>query len=142
MRKILTAMSLVALTGCATAPTPVATADMVPATAIYGFQQKTAESSGKITVIRDSGFTGSGCDILFYIEGQRAATIAAGQKASFYVPPGDINLGAGPVFSAVCGSLSVRAITAKIQPSQESLFRLSGDMQGFYLAPYIDYGGK
>jgi hypothetical protein len=142
MRKILTAMALIALAGCATTPTPVKTAVQVSSDSIYGFQEKTSEDAGKVTVIRDGGFTGSGCDLIFYIEGKRAAKIATGQKASFYVQPGDINLGSGPIFSAACGSAAIRTISAKVRPNQESLFRLSGDMQGFYLAPYIDYGGK
>jgi hypothetical protein len=142
MRKTITAMALIALAGCATTPTPPNTAEQVPPDSIYGFQEMTAGNTGKITVIRDSGFTGSGCDVLFYIEGKRAATIAAGKKATFYVQPGDVNLGAGPIFSAVCGSSAVKTIATKIRPDQENLFRLSGDMQGFYLAPYIDYGGK
>jgi hypothetical protein len=142
MRKAITALALIALVGCATTPTPVKTAEQVSSDSIYGFQEKTAEDAGKITVIRDGGFTGSGCDLIFYIEGKRAAKIGTGQKASFYVQPGDINLGLGPIFSAACGSAAIRTISAKVRPNQESLFRLSGDMQGFYLAPYIDYGGK
>jgi len=142
MRKAITALALIALAGCATSPTPISTAEHVPLDSLYGFQEKMSEDSGKITVVRDAGLTGSGCDMMFYIEGKRAAKIGAGQKASFYIQPGDVNLGSGPILSAACGSAAIKTISARVKPNQESLFRLSGDMQGFYLAPYIDYGGK
>ncbi|MEO8640973.1 hypothetical protein [Pseudomonas sp.] len=142
MRKILTTMALIALAGCATSPTPVSRAENVPLDEIYGFQDKSPENSERITVIRDTGFTGSGCDVLVYIDGKRAAKIGPGQKASFFVQPGIVNLGSGPSGSGLCAGSAIKAISANIQARQEHLFRINGDMQGFYLAPYIDYEGR
>jgi hypothetical protein len=142
MRKTITAMALIALTGCATTPTPPNTAEQVSPDFIYGFQDRVTEDAGKITVIRDGGFTGSGCDFILYIDGKRAAKIGAAQKVSLYVKPGSINIGSGPISSAICSSAAIKTFATDIGPRQEKLFRLNGDMQGFYLAPYIDYGGK
>jgi hypothetical protein len=142
MRKILAAMALIALAGCATSPTPVTIAESVPVDEIYGFQDKSPEKSEKITVIRDTGFTGSGCDVLVYIDGKRAAKIGPGQQASFFVQRGIINLGAGPSGSGLCAGAAIKAVSANIQAKQENLFRISGDMQGFYLAPYVDWEGR
>ncbi|WP_460163674.1 hypothetical protein [Pseudomonas sp. S2_F03] len=142
MRTALTILAAVALAGCATTPTPINVAEQVPADAIYGFQSKPVADSGKITIVRDSGMTGSGCDLTIYIDGKRAAKMASGQKVSLYVESGSRNLGVGPEFSALCGSAAIRTTPTEIRPGQDYLFRLSGDMQGFYLAPHIDYGGK
>ena len=142
MRKAITALALIVLAGCATSPTPIGNAESVPADEIYGFQDGSSENSVKISVIRDTGFTGSACDVLVYIDGKRAAKIGPGQKASFYVPPGTINLGSGPSGTGLCAGSAMKTISANIQAKQENLFRLNGDMQGFYLAPYIDYEGR
>lgn len=142
MRKTITAMALIALAGCATSPVPMSSAEPVSPDEIYGFQEKQGADSGKITVVRDSGFTGSGCDVVFYIEGKRAAKIGSGQKASFFVQPGSVNLGSGLSDSGLCSGAAIKTVSANIQPKQESLYRLSGDMQGFYLAPYVNYDGK
>jgi len=142
MRTVLTILAAIMLAGCATSPTPIISAEQVPATAIYGFQNKTAADAGKITIVRDNGLTGSGCDLTIYVDGKRAAKMASGQKVSLYLEPGNRNIGVGPEFSALCGSASIRTTPAEIRAGQDYRFRLSGDMQGFYLAPYIDYGGK
>ncbi|MGY2184643.1 hypothetical protein [Pseudomonas sp. SDO5591_S426] len=142
MKLFLGALALIALAGCATSPTPPNRAENVPADELYGFQEKSPENSEKISVIRDTGFTGSGCDVLVYIDGKRAGKIGPGEKASFYVQPGIINLGSGPSGSGLCGGAAIKTITANIHAKQESLFRLNGDIQGFYLAPYVDYEGR
>ncbi|MNL25541.1 hypothetical protein D3C87_1470260 [compost metagenome] len=142
MRKTLAVMVLIGLAGCATSPTPPGSAANVPSDELYGFQEQGRENPGKVTVIRDTGFTGSGCDVLVYIDGKRAAKIGPGQKATFYVRPGVVNLGSGPSGTGLCAGSAMKTISVNIQIKQENLFRLNGDMQGFYLAPYIDYEGR
>lgn len=142
MRVLLGAVALTVLAGCSTSPMSVRDADPVPGDELYAFQSKTVSTSSRITVVRDGGLVGSGCDLVFYIEGRRAAKIGPGQWASFYVEPGVVNLGTGLAESGLCAGAAIRTISANLKPGAESQFRISGDMSGFFLAPYVDYGGR
>lgn len=139
MKLFVGALAMVMLAGCASSAISVRDATPVPRDEIYGFQTKPAEPSGKITVVRDGGAVGSGCDLVFYIDGRKAAKLGQGQRATFLVPAGAVNVGAGLANSGLCGGAAVRTISANVKANQESLFRLSVDMSGFYLSPYVDY---
>jgi len=142
MRILIGAVVVMLLVGCATSPMSARDADQVPSDELYAFQSKTAGTTSRIIVVRDGGFVGSGCDLVFYIDGRRAAKIGPGQRASFYVEPGAVNLGTGLAESGLCASAAIRTISANLKPGAESQFRISGDMSGFFLAPYVDYGGR
>ena len=141
MRIFIAAMAVAVLAGCASSAISVRNAKPVPSDEVYAFQTKPAGESGKITVVRDSGAVGSGCDIVVYVDGRRAAKIGTGQRATFYLPPGSPNLGVGLAGSGsgLCAGAAIRTIAATVQPGKESLYRISGDMAGFYIGPYVDY---
>lgn len=139
MKLIVGALAVVLLAGCASSAIPVSQADPVPRDELYAFQSKPAGESGKVTVVRDSGMVGSGCDIVVYVDGRKAAKIGTGQRASFYLPPGNPSIGAGLAGSGLCGGAAIRTISANVQSGKESLYRISGDMSGFFLGPYVDY---
>lgn len=139
MRILIGALGLALLTGCATSATPVQKAEPVPQDELYAFQAKPTAESGRLTVIRDSGALGSGCDIVVYIDGAKAAKVGSGQRATFYLQPGQPNLGIGLAGSGLCGGMAVRSITGRVEAGEESLYRISGDMSGVYIGPYIDY---
>jgi hypothetical protein len=139
MRILIAAAMVAMLAGCASSAISVRDAKPVPSDEVYAFQTKPAGESGKITVVRDSGAVGSGCDIVVYVDGRRAAKIGTGQRATFYLPPGSPNLGAGLAGSGLCAGAAIRTIAATVQPGKESLYRISGDMAGFYIGPYVDY---
>ncbi|AZF05603.1 hypothetical protein [Pseudomonas sp. R5-89-07] len=142
MRILIAAVVVAMLAGCATSPMSARDAKPVPSDELYAFQSKTQNATSRITVVRDGGFVGSGCDLVLYIEGRRAAKIGPGQRASFYVEPGPVNLGTGLAESGLCAGAAIRTISATLKPGGESQFRISGDMGGFFLAPYVDYGGR
>ena len=139
MRILIAAVAVVMLAGCASTAISVHQAKPVPADEVYAFQSKPAGESGRVTVVRDSGTAGSGCDIVVYFDGRRAAKIGTGQRATFYLSPGSPNLGAGLAGSGLCAGAAIRTISATVQAGKESLYRISGDMAGFYLVPYVDY---
>ncbi|WP_454838335.1 hypothetical protein [Pseudomonas mohnii] len=141
MQRIIAAgLITLALAGCATTPIPVSEAKPVSADEIYGFKGEGTKDSGKLTVFRDEGFVGSGCDVVFYIDGQRAAKIGPGQKATFNLPAGETNLGTGLAESGLCVGAAIKTVASNIKPGKEIIYRISGDMQGYYLGPYVDYG--
>ncbi len=86
MKLIVGALAVALLAGCASSAIPVSQADPVPRDELYAFQNKPAGESGKVTVVRDSGMVGSGCDIVVYVDGRKAAKIGTGQRASFTCP--------------------------------------------------------
>ena len=139
MRVLIATVSVAMLAGCASSAISVRDAKPVPSDEVYAFQTKPVGESGKITVVRDSGAVGSGCDIVVYVDGRRAAKIGTGQRATFYLPLGSPKLGAGLASSGLCAGAAIRTIAATVQPGKESLYRISGDMAGFYIGPYVDY---
>jgi len=139
MRTLIGALAVALLAGCASSAIPVSQADPVPRDELYAFQNKPAGESGKVTVVRDSGMVGSGCDVVVYVDGRKAAKIGTGQRASFYLPPGNPSIGAGLAGSGLCGGAAIRTISANVKSGKESLYRISGDMSGFFIGPYVDY---
>jgi hypothetical protein len=139
-RIIAVGVFLLALGGCATSPIPVSEARPVPADKMYALKDQGTKDSGRLTVVREDGFFGSGCDVVFYIDGQRAAKIGPGQKASFVLPAGEVNLGTGLAESGLCTGVAIKTVASNIKSGKEVIYRISWDTQGFYLGPYADYG--
>lgn len=139
MRILIGAVGLAFLAGCATSATPMQRAKPVPSDELYAFQSKPAGASGRLTVVRDSGVAGSGCDVVVYIDGQKVAKVGTGQRASFFLPVGQPNVGIGLTESGLCAGMAVRSITGSVRDGKESIYRISGDMGGVYIGPYINY---
>lgn len=139
MKSFCGVLLLITLAGCASSAIPVNKANPVPRDELYAFQAKPTGESGKVTVVRDSGMVGSGCDIVIYVDGKKAAKIGTGQRASFYLAPGTPSIGAGLAGSGLCGGAAIRTISASVQSGKESVYRISGDMSGFFIGPYVDY---
>jgi hypothetical protein len=139
MKTVFGVWLLLLLTGCASTAIPIGQAEPVPRDELYAFQNKPAGESGSVTVVRDSGMVGSGCDVVVYVDGRKAAKIGTGQRASFYLPPGNPSIGAGLAGSGLCGGAAIRTISANVKSGKESLYRISGDMSGFFIGPYVNY---
>lgn len=130
-------LALLALTGCATSKLTPEQADPVPAERLFGFTQKRASDDARLTVIRDSGFYGSGCSLVFYIDGTRAAILNGGEGATLYVSPGEHALTAGLSGKGLCGHLVDQSVEMVAKPNQTRAYRLSFDQSGFHLGPYV-----
>ncbi|WDH25050.1 hypothetical protein [Pseudomonas chlororaphis] len=102
MKFFVGAVAVVLLAGCATSPTPSSEAKQAPASQLTAFQNKPSGSYGTLQVIRDSGHTGSLCSMAVFIEGKQAAKLDPGQKASFYLPPDSVSVGAAYTGSGIC----------------------------------------
>ncbi|MBI6917653.1 hypothetical protein JET68_02450 [Pseudomonas monteilii] len=139
MRILIGALGLALLAGCTTSAISVQQAEPVPGDELYAYQSRSGSSSGVLTVVRDSGALGSGCDIVVYVDGKKSAKVGPGQRATFYLPPGQPNLGIGLAGSGLCGGMAVRSITGSVEAGKETVYRISGDMSGVYIGPYINY---
>ncbi|WP_060516468.1 hypothetical protein [Pseudomonas sp. NBRC 111134] len=139
MRVLIGAVGLGLLAGCTTSVVSVQQAQPVPGDEVYAYQARSASSDGALTVVRDSGALGSGCDIVVYIDGKKSAKVGPSQKATFYLPPGQPNLGIGLAGSGLCAGMAIRSITGSVAYGRETFYRISGDMSGVYIGPYLDY---
>lgn len=102
MKFIVGALAIAVLAGCATSPTPSSEAKQAPASQLMAYQSKPSGSFGVLQVIRDSGHTGSMCSMAVFIDGKQAAKLDPGQKASFYLPPEAVSVGAAYTGSGFC----------------------------------------
>lgn len=93
---------IVLLAGCATSPTPSSEAAQAPPNQLSAYQKKPSGAFGVLQVIRDSGHTGSLCSMAVFIDGKQVARLDAGQKASFYLPPDTVSVGAAYTGSGIC----------------------------------------
>jgi hypothetical protein len=97
----LLAISSIILAGCSTSPIPSDQAAPVPASRLTAFQSKPTGQYGTLIVTRDSGFTGSACYTILYIDGKKSAEIGSGETAKFYLPVGERIIGANS--TTMCG---------------------------------------
>lgn len=139
MRILIGAVGLALLAGCASSAISVGQAEPVPGDELYAYQTRPVGESGTVTVVRDAGFVGSGCDVVVYIDGVKAAKIGTGQRATFFLPVGNPNIGVGFAGRGLCMGVAIRSITGNVMSGGESLYSISGDMNGIYLGPYINY---
>ncbi|WP_130931588.1 hypothetical protein [Pseudomonas sp. Sample_24] len=108
MKLIVGALAVALLTGCATSPTPSNEAKQAPASQLSAYQAKPTGAYGTLQVIRDSGQTGSLCAMAVFIDGKQAARLEPGQKASFYLPPDSVSVGAAYTGSGICSMGAAR----------------------------------
>ena len=128
------AIATTCLLGCATTPAPVGATRETPVERLIAFQAKPVGPSGLLIVTRDSGFIGSGCFYSVLINGTAAARLDTGEKASFYIPAGEVLVRAGrdPQGKALC-SLGQSDWTQRetvLRANETKHFRLTIDANG------------
>ncbi|WP_265534928.1 hypothetical protein [Pseudomonas saponiphila] len=139
MRILIAGVALALLVGCSSNAITVQQAEPAPKDEVYAFQVRPAGAYGTITVVRDGGINASACDFVIYIDGKRAAKLGSGQKASFFVKAGSLNLGAGLAGTGLCMGQAIRTVPANATADRETIFRVSSDMSGLYIGPYVEY---
>ncbi len=96
------------LVGCSTSAVPTARAKQVGPDKAYSYQATPATPYGTLTVVRDSGFISSGCDMGIYVDGKLAAKLSTEDRVTFKIPAGEVVLGAGVIGSGLCGTAADR----------------------------------
>ncbi|MEW7854812.1 hypothetical protein AB2M95_02800 [Pseudomonas chlororaphis] len=139
MKFLVGVLAAALLTGCSSTPISVREAVRAPADEIYAFQSKPSRPYSTVTVLRDGGINASACDFVIYIDGRRVAKLGTGEKASFFIDPGQINIGAGLAGSGLCSGQAIKTIGASAPAAKEIIFRVSSDMTGLTIGPYVDY---
>jgi len=139
MKLILGALAVALLAGCSSNPISVSEAVRAPSDEIYAFQLKPSRPYSTVTVLRDGGINASACDFEIYIDGRKVAKLGSGEKASFFIEPGPINVGAGLTGTGLCVGQAIKTVGANAAASKEVIFRVSSDFSGLNIGPYVDY---
>lgn len=91
MKKLFTLSIILALTACATTAVLPQNAKQAPSSRVFLYQ-KNEGNTAKLTVVRDSGYLGSGCFSAVYLNNKKAAILEPGEKATFNLPAGEWNV--------------------------------------------------
>jgi hypothetical protein len=136
MRVLIASLSLLALAGCSSYQTD--TPSRVPAERLLAYQQN-SQDDARVQVQRDVGFLGGGCMIAFNIDRQLAARVAAGESASFHLPPGDhiVGIGIDSQGDGLCSKGFLRReLTVSLSSGESAQFRILSDANtGFDIKP-------
>lgn len=120
----LLAITSLLLVGCSTTPIPSDQATPVPPSRLVAFQNKPSGQYGTLIITRDSGFVGSACNTIVYIDGKKSAEISQGETAKFYLPVGETIIGVNS--TAMCGGgLKERSLVMSAENTKK--FRISID---------------
>lgn len=127
------ALTVLALAGCATKPVAPNLAHDVPANRAITHQSPIA-GGGLITVVRDKGYTGSGCYAGVFVNGDLAAKLGTAERVNLYLPAGRSILASHSVGAALCGiglqKRGERAIAVQIAAGDSFIYRLAMSSDG------------
>ena len=82
MKKIALALAIVTVTGCSTTVVPPSQAISASKEHVFKYQENEG-NNGSLTIVRDSGFVGAGCNATVYLNGERVAKLDPKEKATF-----------------------------------------------------------
>lgn len=126
MKQIAIWCILVVATGCATVPVGMDEAVPVAADRVFKFQEP-LDGYGMVVVTRDKGVAGSVCNTNIFINGEHAASIAPGEKAVFWLMPGNVIIGAEA--AGLCSG-GLTEVEANVIKNSAVYFRVGFDHQG------------
>ncbi|AOT26281.1 hypothetical protein [Vibrio anguillarum] len=102
MRLLFSMLAVSLLFGCASSPTDFGKAKQIKQSNILDSSYSVRfDDYSKITIKRDSGFTGSGCSSRIYVDGNKLADLDVSEFFSFYLPSGNHIISAHP--NGLCG---------------------------------------
>jgi hypothetical protein len=133
MKQIILVVALAILAGCATRQVQPNAAHFVSPERALALQTPVA-GGGVITVVRDSGFTGSGCYAGVFVNGTMAAKVGTSEKVRLYLPAGRSIVSAHSVGAGLCGiklqERGERAAEVVIASGDDRFYRLAMSSDG------------
>ena len=125
---ILSILSILAITGCATQPISNSVAVNVPSERVIDLKYLDPKSdTGKVTVKRDSGAGGSACSSRIFVNAKPVADIRSSEKVVLYLTSGDYVLSAWP--NGMCGG-GMSEVRASVKTGEELNFRVGYGSNG------------
>lgn len=89
MKRIILALAILSLVGCATEAVMPSKAKDAPQSRLLNYQNTTDDANSTLIVVRDKGYLGSGCDLGVYLNDKKSAILKPGEKATFHLHPGE-----------------------------------------------------
>ena len=132
MKRMLIALAIAGLVGCATHVPRPDEVRPVPGDRLSAFQ-KPADGDGILVVTRDKGFIGGGCYLAVFIDGKESARLDTGERATFYVPEGHHVLGTWNAGKALCSyrqGKDRRETDASLSAGETRRYRILIDASG------------
>lgn len=102
MKVIIGVLAVFLLVGCATSVVPSGSASPVPQSRVFAYQ-KASDGNGLLSVTRDSGHTGSFCEIGLFVDGKVVALLKPSENVVLHIPAGQVVLGAAYQGAGICG---------------------------------------
>ena len=122
---LIVGLSVAALSGCATSPTPSEKTE--PGTILSEPLTRASAGTGIILVKRDTGIRGSECTHRVSLNGVAVADLRRGQAVVIYAAPGEHILSLTTPTSVCSGSSQVEVA---VQAGQRKTFRTAVDQGG------------
>ena len=131
MKKLLVGGFLtLVLIGCSTRPPAEHEIKQVPEARIFNHQAK-LDNNATLVFIRDEGLTGSGCYINLFLNGQEVAKFETKERATFYLPAGEVIIGASIQGHGLCSfNAPRRERDFNLNNNEKKIFRLFIDQNG------------
>ncbi len=124
------------LSACSTNAIRPQDAKATPPERVYSPLTRASLKEPNVTIVRDSGFYGSGLNIHLSLNGQKLATMDAGEKLELRLQPDTYVFGVLP--SITLGSVLERSIETKIESEKKYFFRIMiEDMVGTSIQRYF-----
>jgi hypothetical protein len=125
MKSIILALSILAVTGCATSP--IASGEASQGRVMPNEWQAPGPNSGKLVVTRDSGFMGAACSQKIYVDGTAIGSLRSGQTVTVYLPAGEHVTGV--MTGGMCGGGSSSA-SLTMKAGGTKMFRVASGQSG------------
>lgn len=88
MKALFVLLLVLILPACESAPVRVTDARDVPPKRIFQMPKTDAAASATVTIVRDSGYVGSGSTIMFKVDGVEVARFATSERLEIKLKPG------------------------------------------------------
>lgn len=138
MKYAVAVAALVLLAACSSTPPRPDQVKMVPPDRVLGLQAA-SDGSATLVVTRDNGFVQGGCYMGVFVDGTMVAKLGNGERAQFYVSPGDHVLGTWNTGSGLCSfgdGENRREVNAAFRSGETRRFRVSvNNMSGVEITP-------
>lgn len=128
MKKIVLALVIFGITGCATKPVTNEQAKNIPSKQILNSSLLSKkEGTGEVIIKRDSGFMGSACMTRVYIDGKEIADLDTAEKVVVYPVTGEHIFSAWP--KGVCGG-GMSEQSGKVTEDKTLMYRIGYGTNG------------
>jgi hypothetical protein len=133
MKKLLMALCVLLVYGCATTPIPLSDAKLVPPDRIFRTEKLPIEGNAQVIFVRDTGLQG-GLPMYqnLFINGKKAALLDTGEKVEFILPTGDYIFGVSITHCGDCRSGNLFSIDQDLKAGGRYFYRImTGEVQLF-----------